>query len=429
MQEEKVITVYVDGVPKFKITVIRNTQIGQIKKLLGEYIEAKMEVYKGKELPVFQTNKYDKVNLSGVFNKMKDSKIFLKSKPKNIKNVKNVKVAKTAVAQSTKGFPTGLKDVDLYFLSSLDDRSLLNALNTNKATREYRNNEDMWRNRFRHLNPEVEFTPKGLWRDFSLSLIKYMALAENDYNKALRLAARDGNADVVKFFAFKTNNWNYGLFGAIEGGHRNWIDYFISKGADDWNEALKLAAIRGDFDLVKFFLEKEGDVYTGVYGAALGGHRELVDYLLPRVASPSEAIDGAAEGGHSDLLNYLISLYDEDEKYIGYAHGAYGAARGGRIDLLKFFLTRINRYDLKEVLERCLFIAAESGKYDMVKFLLQKGAKKVNIALYRAALKKNREIVNLLLDKGADLDEALEVATDGGHVELVEYLQSIKASK
>jgi len=41
-----------------------------------------------------------------------------------------------------RAFPTGIKDLDILFLSRLnDDRDLLNALNINAATKKYTNNE------------------------------------------------------------------------------------------------------------------------------------------------------------------------------------------------------------------------------------------------------------------------------------------------
>jgi len=79
--EDKNITVYVDGTPKFKISVNEKTKIGQIKKILSDqvkYSEVRMEVTKGKDLPkVFQTDTYDKTTLKSIFRNLNDAKIFL----------------------------------------------------------------------------------------------------------------------------------------------------------------------------------------------------------------------------------------------------------------------------------------------------------------------------------------------------------------
>jgi len=91
-----------------------------------------MEVYPGKRLPkVFETNTYDKTKLKSVYNKLRDSKIYLSSNNKERKQ----KSQKSTISQIEHGFPTGNKDIDVLFLSRLDDKILLNTLNINKATK------------------------------------------------------------------------------------------------------------------------------------------------------------------------------------------------------------------------------------------------------------------------------------------------------
>jgi len=46
------------------------------------------------------------------------------------------------------------------------------------------------------------------------------------------------------------------MLGAAEGGHRDLVDFFISKGANDWNLAMYYAALGGHRDLVDFFKRK-----------------------------------------------------------------------------------------------------------------------------------------------------------------------------
>jgi hypothetical protein len=64
-----------------------------------------------------------------------------------------------------------------------------------------------------------------------------------DYNNALQWAVNKGHRKVINVMLAcdYTYNWNYGLWGACEAGSREWVDYFVSKGADDWNEALSRA--------------------------------------------------------------------------------------------------------------------------------------------------------------------------------------------
>ena len=258
--EGKNIQVLVDGVPKFNISVTENTKIGEIKKILSriDYKTIEMEVYPGKRLPkVFETNTYDKTKLKSVYNKLRDSKIYLSSNNKERKQ----KSQKSTISQIEHGFPTGNKALDIFFLTQLDDKTLLNTLNANKSTKKYADDENLWRNRFLQRYPEdfetVQKKMKRKWKDFSLLLIKYLYLSKENYDEAMELAAKDGHRDLVDLFISKgANDWDYGMEGAAEGGHRDLVNFFISKGANDWNSAIHSASRGGHRDLIDFFKRK-----------------------------------------------------------------------------------------------------------------------------------------------------------------------------
>ena len=62
---------------------------------------------------------------------------------------------------------------------------------------------------------------------------------------------------LVDFFISKgANDWNYAVYGAAKGGHRDLVDFFISKGADKWNLCMVGAQEEGHQDLVEFFKSK-----------------------------------------------------------------------------------------------------------------------------------------------------------------------------
>jgi len=46
--------------------------------------------------------------------------------------------------------------------------------------------------------------------------------------------------------------------GAAQGGHKDLIEWFISKGADDWNWGMERAAQGGHKELVELFKQKIG---------------------------------------------------------------------------------------------------------------------------------------------------------------------------
>lgn len=64
------------------------------------------------------------------------------------------------------------------------------------------------------------------------------------------------------------------------GGHKHLIEFFIIKGANDWNRGMYAAAHGGHKHLVEFFVSKgANDWCRGIHGASLGGHKDLIEYF------------------------------------------------------------------------------------------------------------------------------------------------------
>jgi hypothetical protein len=105
--------------------------------------------------------------------------------------------------------------------------------------------------------PEFNSQNKN-WKENYLILTYY----SNKYtpNKAMEKVAEKGRIDLVDFFIEKgADDWNWGMRGAARGGHKELVDFFIEKGANDWD--------------------------WGMYGAAEGGHKELVDFFIEKGAN------------------------------------------------------------------------------------------------------------------------------------------------
>jgi len=452
---EKEITVFIDGTPKFRVTVTKDTTIGQIKKLFPKmvYEDMKMEAYKGKEVPgVLKSSKYDKTNLSSVFDRMKDAKIYLETKKKALEKSEGVQY-----------FPTGVKDVDMLILSRIeDDRDLLNTLNSNTVTRKYADNEDLWRNRFMQRFPEDFDYVKNMksdWKTFYLALISYLEQSRGNYHKALELAAKKGNRDLVDYFIFKgAHNWNRALKSAAEGGHRDLVVFFIEKGADRIEDfGLVGATLGGHFDLVKYFIFKGAHNWNrALEAAAEGGHRHLVDFFIKKGANQwISAAQGAAEGGHGDLVKFFTKQeqkrdrnYKENFALPGAAQGGHedlvhlyvnqkggykrwiiplqSAAESGNQNLVDFFIEKIDEKE-KNVLANNsgLSGAAKGGHWNLVKFFINKGATDWNGAMLNAVKGGHRDLINFFIEKGANRwRDASHFARIEGYDDLVEFFQN-----
>ena len=78
----------------------------------------------------------------------------------------------------------------------------------------------------------------------------------------------------------------------LANGHKDLVEFFISKGADDWNEGMQYAAIGGHKDLVEFFISKGLEsnpdyLFDWVWGmryASEGGHKDLVEFFKQKLA-------------------------------------------------------------------------------------------------------------------------------------------------
>jgi len=214
---------------------------------------------------------------------------------------------------------TGNKDTDVIILSKLSCLDIKNILVLSKFYSKYHNNI-LWRNYSeRYWKTDFEIMKTVInrsWKEFAILLQKCLDGACG-YRDAMYRAAESGYRDLVDFFISKgATNWNWAMDYAAQGGHRDLVDFFISKGADGWDGGLYFAAEGGHRDLVDFFIEKGSNNWTGgMYAASRGNHRELVEYFISKSANNWEyAMEGAKLFGHSDLVDFFQEKIDLNSK-------------------------------------------------------------------------------------------------------------------
>lgn len=100
-------------------------------------------------------------------------------------------------------------------------------------------------------------------------------------NISMKNAAFRGHKNLVEFFIGKgADDYNGAIGYAAKGGHKDLIEFFIEKGANDWNRGMTNAARRGHTDLVTFFIEKGANDWNwGLQNAIMGDYEELVDFF------------------------------------------------------------------------------------------------------------------------------------------------------
>ena len=203
---------------------------------------------------------------------------------------------------------TGQKNADLLILDILDDKSLINFCLVNKDANRLCSIDSFWINRLvrKYGKESLQFkSTNKTWKQFYLSILKYW---DDNVNFAMRKAARGGDKDLVDFFISKgANDWNYGMFYAAQGGHKDLAEFFISKGANNWNRGMIHAAYTGHKDLVDFFISKGANrLDYGMEAAAAGGDKDLVDFFISKGADNwNDGMEAAAEEGHKDLVEFF----------------------------------------------------------------------------------------------------------------------------
>lgn len=191
---------------------------------------------------------------------------------------------------------SGHRDPDLKILSYLDDTSLLNFCVASKYGAELCKYEHFWQTRLIDTFGNPGYKPTS-WKNLYLSIIHYL--------HQWPIMTAFGNVNY--------NPFNSALYHAAQDRNMEMVQYFISKGADDWGLAIQGAAESGDAYLVNYFIEKMGSsatVVTWTFAAASAtkaGHKYLVDFFYKKGADLNAAIYEAIRLGNLDMLKYLLA--------------------------------------------------------------------------------------------------------------------------
>ena len=223
-----------------------------------------------------------------------------------------------------------------------------------------------------------------------------------DSTTAISLAAKVGHINVIELLLKHGSLINgiqgniFPLYNAALGKNLNVIDYLLSKGANiDQTElngvsSLSKATMKGNLDVVEFLWSK---------GAQIDSFD--LDGTTPLIA--------AANLGYFEIVKFLYSKNANIDKVNNQGQSAiFAASAKGNNNIVEFLCTKNVNINIQTMEGATpLIIAAQQGKYDVVTTLtkananLEHRALGVN-ALVIAGLKKDNEIVKILLAAGAD---------------------------
>ena len=231
---------------------------------------------------------------------------------------------------------------------------------------------------------------------------------------------------------------NKQLYNATRNGDFKKVASLIKQGADpntkgpNEETALMIAIEEGHKDIVQLFIKKGVDpefINPALVDAVYYRHKEIVQLLLEKGANPN--IKDAVE----DMPVLAMALQNKD-KEIAKLLIEKGAdpntvftitkkAEFTHIPYLKEHIISWRQYKLT-----VLIMATHNGDKEIVQLLIEKGAdlnakdSEHRTALSYAIYNGHKEIVQLLLNKGADYDitKLLIIAIEEGHNDIVHFL-------
>ena len=281
----------------------------------------------------------------------------------------------------------------------------------------------------------------------------------------LHMAAFQGHKEIAKLLIaegtdldWPSNDKSTPLRYAAVQGHGELVELLIAEGADvnatDENGAtpLHMSAAKGHKEIAKLLIAEGADLgwpandqSTPLHYAAVRDHGELVELLIAEGAdvnatakNGSTPLAAAASSGHIGVAELLIvkgadiSLHEKNK-----ASPLHLALHQGHNEVIKLLIA--NEVDAVSKCGSCglspLATAAANCDREVVKLLISKGAD-VNekgeeglTALHTAAENGNNDVAELLIEKGADITATykykwtpLHIAADNGHQEIAELL-------
>ena len=170
--------------------------------------------------------------------------------------------------------------------------------------------------------------------------------------------------------------------------------------------------------------DKQRQLNAALNYAAGSGHIECVKFLLNTGAtSVNSALELASEGGHAKCVDVLI-----DNGANSFHDALYFTAIEGHTECMRILLSKGSPIEAKQ-LNGNLNDAAYKGNADILQLLIDHGANDLNQATWTSALRGHSECLRVLIRNGAkELEEPLNGAAMKGHTECLKILMDSGAN-
>lgn len=232
----------------------------------------------------------------------------------------------------------------------------------------------------------------------------FLELGIKNYKRLSLAAAQGGHLTLIKRLREldDTKPCLRMFRGAATGSHVEVLDYLLFligpiHVVSRWNISFG-AGRSGSMEMVKYGIEKGGNINRSLLGAARGGHLELVKKLVSETNALAhhEVMSEAIRGGHLEVVKYFV---EELQQMPEAARGIEEAARFAKVDIFFYFVGK--GVDVTDV--NLLVSTAEGGNVQIMEFLLQQPRTTNDLitalkkALWR--LQKRRKVFQLLAQR------------------------------
>ena len=166
----------------------------------------------------------------------------------------------------------------------------------------------------------------------------------------------------------------------------------------------------------------------GLFYACLGNHKEIINIMYCQGANEHKyGLFGACQGGNKNLINAMISMISEKccDRLDYWNYCMLYASRGGHINIVKWLINNKGADDFNMGLEGAcqgkLNKQAITNAKKLINLMIKNGADDLGMGLYRACNQGNKEIVNYMINKGANY-YSLSSACYGGNKEIIDII-------
>lgn len=209
---------------------------------------------------------------------------------------------------------------------------------------------------------------KLLYKAVESGNMKIFQLAFSHYNDfdswdLLRHAALGGNMDIIELIIDKKiiktpNYWNKGLDGAAEGGHLELVQFFIDKGAWDYNTGLIQGAFSGNIEIVQLMIDKLKAPTWGSYcnwnnaliAAVKSSNIEIVQLIINnagnKITEWDICLEWAARNGDLEIIKQITKQISEDQFQKMIPRIIKKAASYGHKNIIQFFKEPVPEYEV-----------------------------------------------------------------------------------